>query len=141
MAVDLLDFSILFEEKGEQRRRGVRVRFPGLAVWIPERKAFYPVDDLSTFGICFRDEEKTFSLGQEVLLDILIQGKTWISGLKAKVVGVRKEVLVACNFEELSAPQEIRMDKLSLEIQKRWIDHRKRQKQQQGEDEESSNHT
>ncbi|SDB39202.1 PilZ domain-containing protein [Desulfonatronum thiosulfatophilum] len=141
MAVELLDFTIEFDETDSQRRRGYRVHFPGLTVWIPDRKTCYSVIDLSTFGVCFRDEEKKFSLGQQMLLDINVQGKIWVAGLKAKIVGIRDEALVACNFEELSEPQEIKMDKLSLEIQKRWIEHRKRQKQQQGEDEQNSNHS
>ncbi|GAB6057314.1 PilZ domain-containing protein [Desulfonatronum parangueonense] len=141
MAVELLDFSIDFDETDSQRRRGYRVHFPGLTVWIPEQESYYSVIDLSTFGVCFRDEEKKFSLGQQMLMDINVQGKAWVAGLKAKVVGIRNEALVACNFEELSGLQEIRMDKLSLEIQKRWIEHRKRQKQQQGEDEENSSHS
>lgn len=140
LAVELLNFSFDFTKTEGQRRRSYRVRFPGLTVWIPKRNAYYPVLDLSTFGVSFRDDDKCFSLGQVLLLDINIQGRVWVAGLKAKVVRIREEVQVACNFEELSTSQEIRMDKLSIEIQKRWIEHRKRQKQQ-GEDEKDSNQT
>jgi hypothetical protein len=140
LAVELLDFSFDLAETEGQRRRSYRVRFPGLTVWVPERNAYYPVIDLSTFGVSFRDVDKRYSMGQVLVVDINIQGKVWVSGLKAKVVRIKEDVQVACNFEELSTSQEIRMDKLSIEIQKRWIEHRKRQKQQ-GEDEKDSNQT
>lgn len=140
MTVERLDFSIDLAESAGQRRRGYRVRYPGLTVWIPKKKSYYPVIDLSTFGVSFQDDSRSFSEDQDILLDINVQGKVWVAGLKAKVIRIREKVLIACNFEELTAHQEIRMDKLTLEIQKRWIEHRKRQ-QQQGEDETGSNQT
>lgn len=139
LGIELLDFSVDYQDDGQRghQRRAVRVHLPGLTAWVPEREAFYPVFDLSTFGLAFKDNAKSFQTGQTLTLDVHVQGKVWVVGLDTKVVMVRDDVLVACTFPNMTRLQEQRMDKLSLEIQKRWIKIRKLQKQQ-GEDEANS---
>ncbi len=142
MGIELLDFSVEYpddDHRGHQRR-AVRVHLPGLTVWVLEREVFYPVVDLSTFGLAFKDDSKSFQSGQTVTVDVHVQGKVWVAGLGTKIVTVRDDVLVACTFSNMNRLQEQRMDKLSLEIQKRWIKIRKLQKQQ-GEDEANSSKT
>jgi hypothetical protein len=139
LGIELLDFSVDYpgEDYQEYKRRAVRVHLPGLSVWIPKRDASYPVVDLSTFGLAFKDESKSHRVEEGILLDVHVQGKVWIAGLEAKIVAIRDDILVACTFPNMSRLQEQRMDKLSLEIQKRWIRNRKLQKQQ-GEDESNA---
>ncbi|WP_146164873.1 hypothetical protein [Desulfonatronum sp. SC1] len=109
-------------------------------IWVPERETFYPVVDLSTFSLAFKDEAKSFQIGQTVTVDVHVHGKAWVEGLEARIVKIRDEVLVACTFQNMTRHLEQRMDKLSLEIQKRWIKIRKLQ-QQQGEDEANTSQT
>jgi hypothetical protein len=135
--VEFLNFSFDYPEDNAQQRRSYRVHYPGLTVRVPTFDTAYPVLDLSTFGVAFRDESQSFRQGQEIELDLYVQGKIWIAGLMATVVRVRESVLVACNFEALTKQQEVRMDKLTLEIQKRWIAYRKRQQQQEMNTDES----
>lgn len=142
MGIELLDFSVEYPNDGhrDHQRRAVRVHLPGLTVWVLEREAFYSVVDLSTFGLAFKDESKSFQSGQTFTVDVHVQGKVWVAGLDAKIVKIRDGILVACTFPNMSKLQEQRMDKLSLEIQKRWIKIRKLQKQQ-GEDEANAKQT
>ncbi len=142
MGIEPLDFSVEYSAEGhlDHHRRAVRVHLPGLTVWVLERKAFYPVVDLSTFGLAFKDESKSFQSGQTFTVDVHVQGKVWVAGLEANIVTIRGGILVACTFPNMSKLQEQRMDKLSLEIQKRWIKIRKLQKQQ-GEDEANAKQT
>lgn len=132
MAIELFDFRIDYPEDAHRKhqRRAVRVHLPGLSVWVLEREVEYPVVDMSTFGLAFRDEAKAYQIGQEMHLDVHVQGKVWIAGLEARVVAIRDTVLVACTFPNMSRFQELRMDKLVLEIQKRWIKTRKLQQKQ-----------
>lgn len=142
MGIDLLDLGVEHPEDDERRhhRRAFRVSLPGLKVRVLGRVALYPVVDLSTFGLAFTDDSSSFQVGQLVQVDVHVQEKVWIASLEAKVVAVRDDVLVACTFVNMTRFQEQRMDKLSLEIQKRWIQIRKLQKQQ-GEDEANSSQT
>jgi len=135
--VEFLNFSFDYPEDNAQQRRSYRVHYPGLTVRVPTFDTAYPVLDLSTFGVAFRDESQSFRQGQEIELDLYVQGKIWIAVAPTTVVRVRESVLVACNFEALTKQQEVRMDKLTLEIQKRWIAYRKRQQQQEMNTDES----
>lgn len=142
MGIELLDFSVDYpgDDYQDHKRRAVRVHLPGLKVWVLERNASYSVVDLSTFGLAFKDASKSHRVGEDISLDVHVQGKVWIAGLEAKIVAIRDDILVACTFPSMSKLQEQRMDKLSLEIQKRWIKNRKLQKQQ-GEDEANAKQT
>lgn len=136
MAVDIQEYSFEFPGEGESKRQAFRVNFPGLNVKIHGRNAVYPVIDLSATGLAFKDLEQSLSLGQKFRMDLYVKDKVWVQGLLAKIVRIRESIMVACAFEDMTRSQEALMDKLTLEIQKRWIDHRKR-KQQEVNDSES----
>ncbi|TVQ98000.1 MAG: PilZ domain-containing protein [Desulfovibrionales bacterium] len=142
MAIELIDFHIDYPDDATRKhqRRGVRVHLPGLTAWVLERDAVFSITDLSTFGLAFNDATTSFQVGQEMHVDVHVHGKVWIAGLEAKVVAVRDGALVACAFPNMTRFQELRMDKLILEIQKRWIKIRKQQTQQDG-DEANANKT
>lgn len=121
MEADQFDFSVEHQrdERRGQRRRAVRVRLPGMAVWILERDTCFPLVDLNTLGLAFKDEAQSFQPGQAVQVDVHVQGKVWVAGLEAQILGIRDGFLVACTFPNMTKFQELRMDKLILEIQKR----------------------
>lgn len=134
MAAD--DFSFVFPGDGESKRQAYRVHFPGLSIRVQGRNMPYPVIDLSATGLAYRDDEQAFTLGQKIRLDLYVKDKAWVEGVRAKLVRIRDNGVTACVFEDLTKPQERLLDKLTLEIQKRLIDQRKR-KQQEDNDSKS----
>ncbi|MCK9240657.1 PilZ domain-containing protein [Desulfocurvus sp.] len=125
-----LSFSVAGDEKGAQRR-AFRARIPGLAVFIPERGATCEVADVSAMGLAFKAAEgQAFTPGSLVEFDLLINKKVFIPKLCAKVMRTLDNGLVGCNFEALDRRQEVRLDKLVLEVQKRMIALRKKQQSQ-----------
>lgn len=136
MVADIQEYSFEFPGEGESKRQAFRVNYPGLNVKTHGHKGVYPVIDLSATGLAFKDLQQSFSLGQKVSMDLYVKDKIWVEGLTAKVVRIRDNYKIGCAFEDMTKSQEALMDKLTLEIQKRWIDQRKR-KQQEVNDSES----
>jgi hypothetical protein len=131
LAAEILDLTFDYPNETDMKRQAYRVHYPGLAIRVHGRKAPYPVIDLSPLGLAFTDKEQSFTLGQTMRLDLCIQDKVCVQGIQARIVRIRDMLRVACVFEELSRLQERLLDKLTLEIQKRLIEQRKR-KQQEG---------
>lgn len=126
MATDFADFSFDFPEAAATRRQAYRVVARGLNIMIQGRSTPLPVHDLSVAGLAFRDEAQSLTLGQAFQFDLLIKDKVWVDGVAAKVVRTWNRDMTACIFEGLTRSQETMLDKLTLEIQKRMIDHLKK---------------
>jgi len=131
LAVENQDFSFVYPGEADIKRQAYRVHYPGLAIHIQGHEGSYAVLDLSPAGLAFRDERQSFTLGQNIRLDLFIRDRVCVQEIQAKIVRIRDAVKVACVFEDLTRQQERLLDKLTLEIQKRLIDQRKR-KQQEG---------
>ncbi len=130
MSSEELSFSIAGDEQGAQRR-AFRARIPGLAIFIPERGATCEVMDVSAMGLAFKAcDGAPFAAGSLVEFDLLINKKVFIPKLRAKVMRTLDNGLVGCNFEGLDRRQEVKLDKLVLEVQKRMIALRKKQQGQ-----------
>lgn len=130
--VELLDFSIEYPGEKDLKRQAYRLHVPGLSIRIQGQEASCPVIDLSPLGLAFKHEGRAFSLGQTFTLDLYARDKLWVDGLNAKIVRVREKSQVACVFVGLTRVQERALDTLTLEIQKRLIDLRKKKQQQEG---------
>ncbi|WP_291321719.1 PilZ domain-containing protein [Desulfonatronospira sp.] len=112
-----------FDYETNTRRKAYRVAIPGLFVHIKGRHQAFPVQDISASGVALKIEtgqELEVETGQELELELLIRDKTFLEDLKARVIR-HKDSMLACEFHNLDLHQEARLDKLVLEIQKKWI--------------------
>ena len=71
-----------------------------------------------------------FAAGQNLILDVLVLGRCCVGAIKAHVVR-STETGCAVAFEELSRNQELRLDKIVLEMQKRVIAQLKKEQQEE----------
>ena len=60
-----------------------------------------------------------------VSFDLLLNKRLFLGDLKGKVMRVLDKGIIGCNFEPMDRRQEIKLDKLVLEVQKRLIELRK----------------
>lgn len=134
MAADYADYSFVYPGESESKRQAYRVAVRGLSVRIDGRNVFFPVSDVSATGLAFVDHAQSFSLGEALSLDLYIKDRVWLEKISARVVRIWNQNMTACVFENMTKRQEQFMDKLTLEIQKRLIDQRKRMQQQEEHD-------
>lgn len=121
-----MDFSFKLPEDRSGDRNAFRTRVPGLEIRIPGHGKLYPVTDVSAGGFALEDDGKPFSLGQKMACDLLIKGQPYLPGVNICVRRIIPDkLLVGCSFEGLDRRQEVRLDKLVLEVQKRLISMRK----------------
>ncbi len=90
----------------------------------------YDVNDISAGGLCMAVPEGACVKGESLVLDIVIAGKRYLSGLAADVVRAAGTEC-ACAFRGLNRQQELKLDKLVLEMQKRYIARRKQEREAQ----------
>ncbi len=113
---------------GEDKlRQAYRTRVPGLDVRLNTKTGPVdcPVNDISALGFAFADNPRSYSAGLVFTFDLLLGKKIFLGDLKAKVVRVLDNGVIGCNFQELDRRQEIKLDKLVLEVQKHLIEMRK----------------
>ncbi|MBA4356941.1 MAG: PilZ domain-containing protein [Humidesulfovibrio sp.] len=121
-----MDFDIKIDED-DKLRQAFRTRVPGLDIRINTSKGplDFAVRDISAAGFAFADNPRGYSAGLEFTFDLLLSKKLFLGDLKAKVSRVLDNGIIGCNFLAMDRRQEIRLDKLVLEVQKRLIELRK----------------
>jgi hypothetical protein len=121
-----MGFDIEVSEE-DKLRQAYRTRVPGLDIRINSAKGplDFPVSDISASGFAFEDSPRGYSSGQEFSFDLMLGKKIFLSELKGKVMRVLDRGIIGCNFLEMGRNQEIKLDKLVLEVQKRLIELRK----------------
>lgn len=125
------------EEIPSGRRQAFRTVTSGLTGRVHGVLDSFGVNDISAGGICLDVAEGVYEKGYQLTIDILIAGKLYLAGLEAHVVrSVDREC--ACAFDGLSRHQELKLDKLVLEMQKRFIALRKQQLREAGLAEKSA---
>jgi len=134
LAADFEDYSFIFPGESESKRQAYRVAVRGLSIRIDGREEVCPVVDVSATGLAFVDRKQSLSLGENIRLDLYIKNRVWQEKIAAKIVRIWNQGMTACVFEHMTKYQEQSMDKLTLEIQKRLIDQRKRTQQQEDHD-------
>lgn len=115
----------------DQLRKAFRTRVPGLTVRFPAMKKVYEVKDLSATGFAVLDTEKTFKEGQPLVCDLLINKKLFLGEVNAEVMRVLDNGIIGINFIELARQKQVKLDKLVLEVQKRLIELRKKQRERE----------
>jgi len=121
-----MDFDIKMDGD-DKLRQAFRTRVPGLDVRIITKAGpqDFPVSDISALGFAFTDSPRNYSLGMVFSFDLLLGKRLFLGNLKGKVMRVLDRGIIGCNFEEMERRQEIKLDKLVLEVQKRLIALRK----------------
>ncbi|CCH47503.1 PilZ domain-containing protein [Pseudodesulfovibrio piezophilus] len=127
-----MGFDIEMSTGGDDHlRKAFRTRVPGLSVQFPALDKSFEVKDLSATGFAVLDLDKGFKEGQFTDCELLINDKLFLKRLNAEVMRVLDNGIVGINFVDLSRQQQSRLDKLVLEVQKRLIELRKKQREQE----------
>jgi len=122
-----MDFEIKVDEE-DKLRQAYRTRVPGLDVRVITKSGpqDFPVSDISASGFAFADNPRGYNSGMTFSFDLLLNKKLFLGDLKGKVMRVITEKgIIGCNFDGMERRQEIKLDKLVLEVQKRLIELRK----------------
>lgn len=126
-----MDFDVRLPNDDDQLRKAFRTRVPGLFIRITESGREYQVKDLSASGFAILEEERTrFKEGQTFLFDLLLAKKLFLTQITGKIMRVLDNGIIGCNFAGLDRRQEMKLDKLVLEVQKRLIELRKAKKEE-----------
>lgn len=115
----------------DQLRKAFRTKVPGLNVRFPALEKTFEVKDLSATGFAVLDPDKGFKEGQSLDAELLINKKRFLSGINAVVMRVLDNGIIGINFVELGRQKQAKLDKLVLEVQKRLIELRKKQREQE----------
>jgi len=126
-----MGFDIDLPSGDGQLRKAFRTRVPGLTVRFPSLKKIFEVKDLSATGFAVLDPTKGFKEGQALEVDMLINKKLFVGECKAQVMRVLDNGIIGINFVDLGRQQQSKLDKLVLEVQKRLIELRKKQREQE----------
>lgn len=127
----MADFSLNMPNEDDRLRQAFRTRIPGAEVRIIGTSREYQVMDVSATGFAVSNEDKSFKEGQEFVVDFMLNKKPFIAGAGIKVMRVLDNGIVGCNFLGLDRRQQIRLDKLVLEVQKRLIAMRKAKQEEE----------
>ncbi|MFP4657583.1 MAG: PilZ domain-containing protein [Desulfonatronovibrionaceae bacterium] len=132
----LHDFSIDYEF--DNARRAYRVKIPGLFAELEGISGRFPVLDISSTGIALFIEgmEKGLERGQSVVVALYLKERLLMQGLEALIVRFMDNGM-ALEFTGLTLRQEIRLDKIVLESQKKRIELKKKMSQQEDEPKET----
>lgn len=112
------------------RRQAFRATPVGVTARVRGALDSFGVNDISAGGICMTIPAVRYAKGDVLTLDVLIAGRRFLSELSAVVVrSVPMEC--ACAFQGLTRHQELKLDKLVLELQKRAIALRRQERDAQ----------
>lgn len=117
-------------EPGVGRRQAFRAVSIAVTARVHGALDSFGVNDISAGGICMTVPTVTYVKGEELIIDVLIAGRRFLSDLAAVVVRAVPDEC-ACAFQNLTRAQELKLDKLVLEIQKRFIAQRKQEREVQ----------
>ncbi len=111
------------EYKSNNKRKAYRIKCKDLFVFFRNKK--YKVKDISATGIgILLEDDISVKEGMDITIDLFVQDKLFLKDLKAKVVRVDGN-LIGCEFKDLSRRDELALDKLVLELQKKELERRK----------------
>lgn len=104
--------------QGAGGRRSYRATLPGLTAVVAGRA--FPVNDISSGGMCVTMPGGRLSKGQALQFDLFIASRLFLKDVHTKLVRA-SATECAFVFENLVSQQEMKLDKLILELQKREI--------------------
>jgi hypothetical protein len=125
-----MGFEITIPDDDDQLRKAFRTKVPGLTVRFPALKRVFEVKDLSATGFAVLDPDKGFKENQPLKIELLISKKLFLGEVNAVVMRVLDNGIIGINFVDLERQKQVKLDKLVLEVQKRLIELRKKQREQ-----------
>lgn len=120
------------------RRQAFRAVPPGVRVQVHGKEGTNAVNDVSAGGVCMAADKNDYAKGDALVMDVLIVGKCYLSDLNVVVVRPFPGE-IACAFQNLTRHQELKLDKLVLEMQKRYIAQRKQDREAQEQESKQAN--
>lgn len=114
-----------------QLRKAFRTKVPGLTARFVGQERPFDVKDLSATGFAVLEPDADLSEHQQIECDLLINNKLFLGRVKAEIRRVLDNGIIGINFIELDRKQQAKLDKLVLEVQKRLIELRKVQREQE----------
>jgi len=132
----LQDYSVDYDF--DNARRAYRVKIPGLYASVQGFASLLPILDISSAGVAlaFEEENKSLQLGQLLKLSLFMRQKLVLGKIEARIVRFM-DVGMALEFSGLSFRQEIRLDKLVLESQKKIIELKKKMNRKKDDSQET----
>lgn len=127
------DLSFSLAETNPVQRSAYRAMVRGLFARLDDGSVF-DVHDISASGCSLAMPLHAYKVGYRFVLDLLAGKKILVAGIEAEVVRLIPSSLAACAFLNITRYQEIKLDKLVLEIQKRKIAQRKNLARENGDD-------
>lgn len=124
-----MDFNVSLPDAEEKLRKAFRTRVPGLTARFLELDVTLPVKDLSATGFAV-EGEAGMTEGSEHTIDLLLNDKLFLGDIRSTVIRTMDNGIVGLNFGTLDRRKQQRLDKLVLEVQKRLIALRKKQKKE-----------
>lgn len=118
------DLSFSLSETSPLQRSAFRAMVRGLFARLDDGSIF-DVHDISASGCSLAMPLHAYRMGYRFTLDLMAGRSVLVSGLECEVVRLIPNSLAACAFLQVTRHQEIKLDKLVLEIQKRKIAQRK----------------
>jgi len=116
---DALDFYI--EQHSKHQRGSYRVATHGLTLYLDDVAQTFDIRDLSANGCSLHASAALLTVGRIFNGDLHIGSASYLTDITIKVIRHITGNSVACVFQALSRRQEIMLDKLLLELQKRGI--------------------
>ncbi len=116
-------YDFFLEDDMQGQRNAYRAMVQGIEARINNGKNVYEVVDISVTGCAVQlPQSINLAEGASFNVQLEVRGRTILTALRAKVIRVTPSGIVACNFVGMNARQEYALDKLVLEIQKRYIE-------------------
>lgn len=125
-----MSFDINLPDEDKQRQ-AFRTKVPGFNARFEGVQGEFPVKDLSATGFAISDETQAFAEGKDYVVTLLLKEKTFIAKVDTRAMRVMGNGLVGFNFQNIDRRQQIKLDKLVLEVQKRLIALKKAKRDQQ----------
>lgn len=131
-----MDLKINVPNEDERLRQAFRTRVPGFNAVIEGLEGKFPVKDLSATGFAVSESRNSFTEGEVYVVSLMLKEKTFLGTVQAKAMRVMENGLTGFNFHEIDRRQQIKLDKLVLEVQKRLIALKKAKREQQDDQDE-----
>lgn len=128
-----MKFSVNLPGDEDRLRKAYRTKVPGFRAKVSGGGSF-SVRDISALGFAVVDNPRSLAEGQLYEVEFFLNKKKFIGGIQARVVRFMPDGLAGFVFENLERRQQMKLDKLVLEIQKRLIELKKAKKRELGED-------
>lgn len=122
------DFSFSLPGADERPRRAFRAAIPGVEAYVAKLKRSFPIKDLSAVGMGIQvGNESALKTGETFTFDLMLNKRVYLSEISAKVMRSGEGGILGCAFDTMEKHKEVKLDKLVLEVQKRFITLRKAQ--------------